>query len=89
MQNILTEFEYELKSQIIKNRGEHFQEKKMTNEDLETKIFQTPILNSNQAVSYGYIDSLISIHIIASLTRFIHWISCYMKDIMELRLLKL
>jgi len=55
---VLDEMEYELKSQVIKNRQEAFQNKKLTNEALEKEVFQTPILTAEEALNYGFIDGI-------------------------------
>lgn len=51
---MLDEMEYELKAQIIKNRQEAFKSHNLTNESLESEVFQKPVLTSEEAVNYGY-----------------------------------
>jgi hypothetical protein len=53
MQNILNEMEYELKSEIIKNRASQFGAKGFKSIDIEEKIFKPPVLTSDEALAVG------------------------------------
>lgn len=46
--------EYELKNEVLKNRGEVFKNNKHTNESLEKDVFQQPILTADEALKLGY-----------------------------------
>ena len=46
--------EYDLKGEVIKNRGHVFHKQKLTNDALEKEVFQKPILTAEEALNYGY-----------------------------------
>jgi len=59
---MLDEMELELKAQVIKNRQDAFQNKKLSNEAIEKEVFETPILTAEEALNYGYRTEIILNH---------------------------
>jgi len=59
--NILLEWEYELKSDIINNRSHKFKELKVKNESLESEIFQQTLITPENANKIGLIDQVSSL----------------------------
>ncbi len=53
-QNMLYDYEYELKTDIIKNRGNTFHQLGFTNEEVENKIFKAPVLTAKESLNHGY-----------------------------------
>ncbi len=51
---MLDQMELELKAQVIKNRQDAFQNKKLSNETLEKEVFETPVLTAEEALNFGY-----------------------------------
>jgi len=58
LENILKGLETELKNEIRRNRGEHFDHKNVSQEALDTEILNASYFNSNIALKYGFIDGV-------------------------------
>lgn len=50
---MLYEEEYDLKSEILSYRGSAFHQLGLSNQEVEDKIFQAPVLNAEEALKFG------------------------------------
>merc|ERR1711976_372083 len=60
MKGLNEDYEYELKNEVIQNRAKNFSAMKLTNEEINEKIFNKGILTAEEALEVNLIDGIMT-----------------------------